>query len=630
MSLPEAYIPQMVLPPATPPVTAADTMNVLAAAERLRDTRRAAAIQQMQDQVDQQAKNMLAGNWLASASPQPPAATTSPQPAAPANPLAAAPGAQPPDFLGAFQATQAPAQDEIPRFADEKYEIKVPGRPTTKWLQQYLVDNNLIGDKQAVQAAMALDADTQRLKQQQEAVYNQQISEYSSLTAARREQILQIPDEKKRKEALTSFLEEGKKALASNPIAQRNADMVINNIKKGYLPGPDGTATAVLNVPDPATNPAGYEAAHNKLKPFLPEGIQPTPGVPWKIDMKGKAIVGASEVSGDLSGKEPPKSEAMWLKGRVAQLIKSGIPKADAEAQAAKEYEERLDSRAANKAKVVVNIREAAKSKAAGAAGDDFKKWDAETKQWWFENRRDTGEMPKFGYGRGAQESQKQFTKEYAQWNMGKGVTGAEAKTEGEQFKADVASNKVQKRAYDASGSFIKTIDNNISQLEDHIKTMSKTMNLDRNRLLNMGVREFNKKLIGTANINIYEMLTAAISTETAKLQSGGAGSVAQVAEAARLEMKKIHDDNLPVSEMLKLMKATRKEGGNRIKGISDQLKEIDARLKKKDRSLVSSQPSGSKDKGQLDRAGALRFLQRAGGDADKARELARKEGYTF
>ena len=137
--------------------------------------------------------------------------------------------------------------------------------------------------------------------------------------------------------------------------------------------------------------------------------------------------------------------------------------------------------------------------------------------------------------------------------------------------KAGSASQAFITKQLDASQSFISTIDNNIDQLKRHIEDMGKRHNLDRNRVMNMGIRKFNQMLVGDSDINIYDMLTSAISTENAKLQAGGAGSVAAVAEGARTSMKKIHDDNMPVSEMLKLMDATRSEGDNRIKALEKQ-----------------------------------------------------------
>jgi hypothetical protein len=124
----------------------------------------------------------------------------------------------------------------------------------------------------------------------------------------------------------------------------------------------------------------------------------------------------------------------------------------------------------------------------------------------------------------------------------------------------------------DMTQSFTRTLDLNIDQLDQHIATMATRHNLPKNKIMMMGWREF-MSLAGDSDINIYDMLTSSISTENAKLQQGGAGSVAQVAAGAAEKMDKIHNKNLPVAEMVKLMQATRKEGGNRERALVEQLK---------------------------------------------------------
>lgn len=138
--------------------------------------------------------------------------------------------------------------------------------------------------------------------------------------------------------------------------------------------------------------------------------------------------------------------------------------------------------------------------------------------------------------------------------------------------KSAATSQSFVTKQLDMSQSFITTIDANIDQFKEHIQDMATRKNVEYNKLMNMGVRTYLKKIEGDSDINIYDMLVNAISTETAKLVSGGAGSVAQVAEGARIEMDKIHDKNMPVKEMLKLLEATRREGGNRIKALEKQL----------------------------------------------------------
>lgn len=138
--------------------------------------------------------------------------------------------------------------------------------------------------------------------------------------------------------------------------------------------------------------------------------------------------------------------------------------------------------------------------------------------------------------------------------------------------KSAASSQSFVTKQLDMSQSFISTIDANIDQFKEHIRDMSERKNIEHGKLMNMGVRTYLKSVAGDSDINIYDMLVNAISTETAKLVSGGAGSVGQVAEGARIEMDKIHDKNMPIKDMLKLLEATRREGGNRITALEKQL----------------------------------------------------------
>jgi hypothetical protein len=137
-------------------------------------------------------------------------------------------------------------------------------------------------------------------------------------------------------------------------------------------------------------------------------------------------------------------------------------------------------------------------------------------------------------------------------------------------FAAGKSSQTLVTKQLDMSQSFIDTIDKNIAQLKTHVADAATRHSMPTNKIMNMGVRTYNN-LVGDSDFNIYDMLVNAISTENAKLVSGGAGSVAQVAEGARTEMEKIHSKNLPISEMFKLLEATRREGQNRIEALQSQ-----------------------------------------------------------
>ena len=132
-------------------------------------------------------------------------------------------------------------------------------------------------------------------------------------------------------------------------------------------------------------------------------------------------------------------------------------------------------------------------------------------------------------------------------------------------LKAGTQSQAFQKKALDVSKGYIQTIDYNIDQLNDHITAMATRHNLDRNVVMNWGMRKYLQIAVADGDVNIYDMLVGAVSQETGKLQNGGAGSVAQLNQGAADQMKKIHYENLPVSSMVKLMGATRQEGQNRV-----------------------------------------------------------------
>lgn len=300
-------------------------------------------------------------------------------------------------------------------------------------------------------------------------------------------------------------------------------------------------------------------------------------GQPTKWEPVKEQTQTAEQLRRDFTDPKLPKTKRdasffNWLEGAAPQQIRTTAANKSLPPEYRQAAQDVLNAMAKEKAdntRISISLR--------GAGGeegsDSFKSYTPEMKEQAFKDRN-LGQY-KYPTGMKSMAEKKAFDAAYYKWRVSGKIDAADVAAQ----KSDVGSDKFIAKQLDASKSFIGTIDNNIDQLEGHITQMSKSLNLDRNRLLNMGTRQFNKKLMGTANVNIYDMLVNAISTENAKLQSGGAGSVAQVAEGARVEMEKIHDKNMPVSEMLKLMKATRVEGSNRIKALESTRKDIRQRM---------------------------------------------------
>jgi hypothetical protein len=240
------------------------------------------------------------------------------------------------------------------------------------------------------------------------------------------------------------------------------------------------------------------------------------------------------------------------------------------------------------KAKNIMDVKQ--KYKIAGSAStinssEPFGSWAQSDKEWWFQNRKDTGESPRFGFG--DKKSYSQFNREYAQWNQKQGTSGAEAKTSGEEFKASSKSLANQQKVYDMMGSFVKNLDFQVERFDD---IASKIKRLDA-RILNVPLRNAAMMIKGSANESELSMYITDISNDAAKLSTGSSASVAELSQSAQERWNKIHDLNLPIKDLIAVVKETRTAAHGRTKTAQDQINETINRMKKG--SGTQAEPSG-------------------------------------
>lgn len=213
-----------------------------------------------------------------------------------------------------------------------------------------------------------------------------------------------------------------------------------------------------------------------------------------------------------------------------------------------------------------------------GGAEAPFSSWDKDTKEWWFRTKRDTGESPNFGYGKAAAGSRALFSKEYAKWSMGEGKSGAQQRTETETSKADYASLKQATKTYDSMKPFVGNMDAQIKRINELSKSMPSS---DAARILAMPINEAKQYILGNADMAKYRMYITEIENEAGKLATGSSGSVRELSVSAQDKWAKIHDKNMPISEMLKLLKETRDMGKMRLDEQAKIVKEIKGRMRK-------------------------------------------------
>ena len=524
MPLPAAYnvAPKGVeLPTETPPVTANQLAYVEATAEQIKaqKMRNELAQQEVADQKEKQ--NILAKYWEGGQPPaqggQPPAQGG--QPPAQGNPL----GAQPTD-------TSAPAQpgyaktpkealelytgkDATPAEPDKKYQIQVPGRPTTEWLHEQVKAGAI-----HPAAAYQLDQETTAMKVKMADGYIKQAEAYAGVIKDDMVGAVESGD----KEAVARILKGAKDMFPDNPIIQRKADDALASIAKGTMPSAGGKEPAG----DDANARKMYEARLRESNPGMSMAEIRGRAAEMVEDAKAKRAEGRIE-----SGIGAREEAAQRKEGREADLMdkRQEYYTTDSKGQ------QLVDSFILNPI-VKTNIP-----------------------------ARDRTESAAFRQAVALREEE-----------LGGAGKVAQIRTD---VASDTASRKKTQTAADATHGFIETMDLNMNQLDGHIKDMTKRLNLDHARLLNMPVREFESKVKGSSDISIYDMLTSSIGKEAGKLMQGGAQSVAPLAEGASKEMKDIYDKNLPVSEMVKLLKATRKEGGNRDTAYENTLTREDKRI---------------------------------------------------
>lgn len=211
---------------------------------------------------------------------------------------------------------------------------------------------------------------------------------------------------------------------------------------------------------------------------------------------------------------------------------------------------------------------------AGGAGGYTFDEWD-------FQRYYDTGKLPehiaRFAGKAGAEQRIKWDT-EFKRWAKEKEMSGAGVQTSVAGFEADKKSLAGQQKNYDLMKSFIKNVDSQVKRVKE---LTTRIPQADLPRFLNMPYNEAIRAFLGDAELAKYRMYIANIETEISKVASGATGSVREPSVALQAKYAKIHDKNMPVSEMLKLVDETVYDGKLRLQSVEDQLKETRSRMGK-------------------------------------------------
>lgn len=204
-----------------------------------------------------------------------------------------------------------------------------------------------------------------------------------------------------------------------------------------------------------------------------------------------------------------------------------------------------------------------------GGAGESFKSYSPEMKKTAFEDYMNTGKIPDFGGKRTNNPDYKTFTKQYYDWRTSGKITAGDVA----EHRSDVAAMKDLTKREQLIGTFTNRIDATSNVVLDLAR---KYGNRD-NRLLNVGINTLASK-VGSGDYQALKLAITSLSREVAKVESGSIG-IAAVPEGQSEIMDKIHDADLSINDLVKIINTGKSLGKTSKEALIKQRAELRERI---------------------------------------------------
>ena len=189
-----------------------------------------------------------------------------------------------------------------------------------------------------------------------------------------------------------------------------------------------------------------------------------------------------------------------------------------------------------------------------------FNTWTPEAKSQEFMEHMITGQPPVNVRGLAGADRQA-YAKEFAQYKVDKGFTPQMASALKSDYKANDMSLKNMTKQEAPMSAFVLNINRQIAKVEELYSKNDRT----GLRLIDLPIRELRVKAKGSGDEAVKASYLLEISNEIGKLSSGASGSVQQLSDSAKEDWKKVHDVNLSMKEIMKVVNATRDQANMRI-----------------------------------------------------------------
>lgn len=135
-------------------------------------------------------------------------------------------------------------------------------------------------------------------------------------------------------------------------------------------------------------------------------------------------------------------------------------------------------------------------------------------------------------------------------------------------YKALSSSLRTQEKQRGMMGSFVRNLNKQITRVDE----MGQELGRLGVRVLDLPKREAITRLKGSGAEKAYEAYMLEISNEIAKLSTGSSQSIRELSTDAQERWGKIHDPNLSINEMKKILSETRTMAQMRITSTDEEL----------------------------------------------------------
>lgn len=187
-----------------------------------------------------------------------------------------------------------------------------------------------------------------------------------------------------------------------------------------------------------------------------------------------------------------------------------------------------------------------------------------------------TGQVPAFGMGTAGMKARAEFFNKIAERASSRNDTGAEQVARAAETKANTsAMTDLTKRE-----QLIESYNYRIKETSDKVLIpLIKKWDMQNPRFANWTVNKFAEKVMGSGELASLKLTLNSISNEVGKVEYNALG-IQQLSDSASKFMKDIHDENMKVSDLLKVVETSKQLGQTGKSAIAQQRADLRARMK--------------------------------------------------